>query len=242
MEGVKELIQFENLQVEIWRRAYQRSLNLRVRPDGLVRVTCGRGIARRAIERFVVESRDFIHKRQLEIERLRALHPEKKFLSGEMFLYLGEPRPLEVVWTWGTRVRVRWTGEQLEMLAPLASTEGERRKALHVFFKKSARPHLEARVQHYTALSGLRAERVSVRGQRSRWGSCTSGGTISLNWKLMAAPEWVIDYVVVHELAHTRHLDHSPRFWRLVEEFHPERRAATAWLRANEPALSRQFA
>ena len=239
---MKELIQIENLQVEIWRRAYQRTLSLRVRPDGLVRVTCARGIALWAIERFVGESRQFIQKRQREIEQLRALHPEKKFLSGETFLYFGEPRPLEVIWTWAERTRVRWTGERLEMLAPLTSLEGERRKALHAFFRKSARPHLEARVQHYTALSGLRAERVSVRGQRSRWGSCTSEGAISLNWKLMAAPEWVIDYVVVHELAHTRHLDHSPRFWRLVEEYFPERRAATAWLRANELALSQQFA
>jgi predicted metal-dependent hydrolase len=82
---------------------------------------------------------------------------------------------------------------------------------------------------------------VSIRGQRTRWGSCSSEGAISLNWKLLAAPIDVIDYVIVHELAHIRHLDHSPQFWSLVETFYPDWRLAKLWLKEHEFSIGVQF-
>jgi predicted metal-dependent hydrolase len=78
---------------------------------------------------------------------------------------------------------------------------------------------------------------VSIRSQKTRWGSCGRNGHISLNWRLMLMPPWVRDYVLVHELMHLKRLDHSPAFWRLVEAACPDYRAARQWLRANGPAL-----
>jgi predicted metal-dependent hydrolase len=241
MEAVKEHIQFENQPVEIWRRPYQRSLNLRVRPDGRVRVTCGRRVSRREIEGFIRESRPFIEKALGELANLHRRYPEKKYVSDETFLYFGQELALDVVWTWQARVQVRAIDGRLEMWAPVHSSLEERRQAMHLFFKKQARLDLTARVEQWAKRMQLFPKRVSVRGQRTRWGSCTARAEISLNWKLLAAPDWVIDYVVVHELAHIRHLDHSARFWHLVEEHHPERRKARRWLRDHEPAIARQF-
>ncbi len=242
MEPVKELIQIENLQVEIWRRSYQRSLNLRVHQNGLVRVTCGQRVARREVERFVRESSEFIVKRQREIARRRELHPEKKFQSGETFLLFGESVSLEVIWTWTKKPRLSWQDGRLEMTAPLAGSCEDRRKAFREYLRKLARPHLERRLKHFSQLTGLKFKKFRVSGARSRWGSCSTKGTIGLNWKLMAAPHWVIDYVIIHELVHTRHFDHSPRFWQLVEEYFPERKTATGWLREHEAELAAQFA
>ena len=84
---------------------------------------------------------------------------------------------------------------------------------------------------------GLAVSRVSIRNQRSRWGSCGRDGHITLNWRLLLMPDGVRDYVLVHELMHLRRLDHSPDYWALVAEACPDYRAARDWLRTNGPSL-----
>ena len=84
---------------------------------------------------------------------------------------------------------------------------------------------------------GLTVARVSVRNQRSRWGSCGPDGHICLNWRLVLMPEWVRDYVLVHELMHLRRMDHSRKYWQLVAAAYPEYGAARDWLRRNGPGL-----
>jgi predicted metal-dependent hydrolase len=78
---------------------------------------------------------------------------------------------------------------------------------------------------------GLRVARISIRNQQSRWGSCSPNGHICLNWRLVAMPDWVRDYVIIHELMHLKRLDHSPRFWKLVAAACPAYQDARAWLR-----------
>jgi predicted metal-dependent hydrolase len=74
-------------------------------------------------------------------------------------------------------------------------------------------------------------KRVTVRAQRTRWGSCSRRGTVSLNWRLVQTPDFVRDYIILHELAHLRHMNHSARFWREVERLCPEYRTAEHWLK-----------
>jgi predicted metal-dependent hydrolase len=238
---VKEYTQIEDREVEIWRRAYQRSMNLTVRPDGRVRVTCGRRMRLGEVSRFVRESELFIQKRLLELEAQKRRHPEKQYVSGEPFLYLGVRLPLEIVWTWTERIKVAACDQCLEMLAPIQSTRDERRRAMHEWYRRTSRERLHARVAARAAEMRLFPRGISIRGQRTRWGSCSERGEISLNWKLLAAPVEVMDYVVVHELAHLRHLDHSPRFWDLVAGHHPGHKSARAWLRVHEFEIATQF-
>lgn len=103
--------------------------------------------------------------------------------------------------------------------------------------KAQAREDLAARLAHWAPLAGVRPGRLSIRCQHTRWGSCSSQGNISLNALLMLAPEAVRDYVVVHELCHLKHMDHSPRFWREVARVLPDYAAQRDWLRANGAAL-----
>ena len=84
---------------------------------------------------------------------------------------------------------------------------------------------------------GLAVTRISIRNQRSRWGSCGRDGHITLNWRLVLMPQEVRDYVILHELMHLRRMDHSPEYWRLVEAACPDYRQARDWLRANGPSL-----
>lgn len=98
------------------------------------------------------------------------------------------------------------------------------REKLDVWIRKRAKKYLSARTRELADAHGFVVNNISVRGQKTRWGSCCSRQNISLNYKLVFLPAELVDYVIVHELCHTVHLDHSPSFWRLVEKFIPHYR------------------
>ncbi len=98
------------------------------------------------------------------------------------------------------------------------------------FLKREARRKLEMRVMEYAGALGVSPRRITVRDTASRWGSCSSSRSLSFSWRLILAPPFVLDYVVAHEVAHLRELNHSPRFWRLVEALVPDLRRAQNWL------------
>ncbi len=107
------------------------------------------------------------------------------------------------------------------------------------FFKREAKALLSARSIEYAARLGLRPSRVSVRDTRSRWGSCSQNGSLSFSWRLIFAPEFVRDYVVAHEVAHLKEMNHSPRFWAHVATLSPDVDRARKWLRDNGRSLLR---
>ena len=115
--------------------------------------------------------------------------------------------------------------------APFLSPEAERQA------RRDARIELPARLHALAAKHGLSVARVSIRNQRWRWGSCSPNGHISLNWRLVRMPDWVSDYVIIHELMHLRRMDHSRKFWKLVAAACPDYERARQWLRANQLCL-----
>jgi predicted metal-dependent hydrolase len=100
-----------------------------------------------------------------------------------------------------------------------------------------ARRELPPRLQALAAEHGITVPRISIRDQRSRWGACSPTGTITLNWRLVQAPDHVRDYVLLHELMHRRELNHSRRFWRLVAACCPRHAEARAWLKREGKVL-----
>lgn len=113
------------------------------------------------------------------------------------------------------------------------SLEGDLRPAVELALRKHAAKTLPARLLELAAVHGYAGavKRVSVRNQRTRWGSCSRHGVISLNWRLVQTPESVRDYVILHELAHLKHLNHSPRFWAEVKRICPDYETAERWLK-----------
>ena len=97
---------------------------------------------------------------------------------------------------------------------------------IETLFKEKANEYLKAKLDFYAQQMGLQYQSLTVKGYKSRWGSCYSDGRIQFNWRLLQAPEWVIDYVVVHELAHLVHANHSRNFWGLVERHYPRTKEA----------------
>lgn len=105
------------------------------------------------------------------------------------------------------------------------------KKALETRYKEAARSYIPRRVAYYHAMTGGTYRRITIRDQKTRWGSCSSKGTLSFNWRLMLAPPAILDYVVVHELCHLTHMNHSADFWHAVEAVCPDYRTARKWLK-----------
>ena len=130
------------------------------------------------------------------------------------------------------RRHLEWVLRQRAVLAHVRFSADDRRQ-----LRARAAMELPARLRELADLHGLAVTRVTIRNQRTRWGSCGRDGHVCLNWRLVAMPDRVRDYVMIHELMHLRRLDHSPAFWRLVAAACPHYREARQWLRAHGPEL-----
>ncbi len=115
-------------------------------------------------------------------------------------------------------------------------TPYERR--LEAPYRQAAKEYIPKRVAYYAGLLGVDYNTITIRDQKTRWGSCSSKGNLSFSWRLILAPPKVLDYVVVHELCHRREMNHSPRFWALVESIIPDYKTHRKWLKENGEKLS----
>ena len=132
------------------------------------------------------------------------------------------------------RIRFR---EDLSVAGPDLEDPEPLRDALEAWYRRRAKVEVAPRLDAACARAGTSYKRLSIRGQRTRWASCSSSGTMSFNWRLLLAPAEILDYVVEHEVAHLELLDHSDRFWRLLGSRSPRYREHERWLRRNGPAL-----
>jgi predicted metal-dependent hydrolase len=227
-----------------------RNYRLTLRRDGTAVATIPvRGSEREAL-RFVEQHREWLERaRERQRRRPRAA---EIWTIGTRVLWRGEM----------TEIRVAAIGDAATMLAsplsavsissPRASSEpsrprvclaadvfrvarfdGDLRPTLEAHFARRARIELPARTWELAAVTGVEVKHVTVRNQRSRWGSCSANGTISLNWRLVQTPEFVRDYIIYHELMHLREMNHSARFWARVEEVCPGWRDAEHWIKRN---------
>lgn len=202
---------------------------LRLRPDGVVRVTIpARGTRREALD-VIERHRPWIERqwRQRVVER----RANGAWRDGTRILLRGEEVTLSVQPN-GSGVDVGIGGSTLHV------PEGTPvRDIVETHLRGVARRELEPRLRQLAAEHALQVERVTIRDQRTRWGSCSRRGSISLNWRLVQMPAHVSDYILLHELMHLRHANHSRRFWRAVESVCPDYREAEAWLRRRGRAL-----
>ena len=206
-----------------------RKYILRVLPDGTVRVTIPRGGSRREAEAFLDRHRAWAEQ---ERERVARQHAPVEWPAGHAILLRGESTRLALERAPGhvavvvgpERVRMRAEPEDL-------------RPAAEIALRRLAVRELIPRLHALAAEHGLTVSRAVVRNQRSRWGSCSRSGVITLNFRLVQMPPDVCDYVLLHELMHLRQQNHSKRYWKLVEQVCPRFRAAERWLRVEGRAL-----
>ena len=159
--------------------------------------------------------------------------------DGETLLFLGSERVLRLM-EGGPRAQPRLLEDDtLVVRVPDTGDAAVVRRKLELWYRAEAHLHFVQRLEHYAGRMGMALRNVALSGARTRWGSCNSRGDIRLSWRLIQAPTSQIDYVVVHELAHLRELNHSPRFWSIVEETLPHYAAAQRALKAGSARYHR---
>jgi len=135
-----------------------------------------------------------------------------------------------------TRLRVDEGADRLIIHAPVGTRKAGRSLAVP-WLKAKAREEITAAAQQWASRMGLSYRSISIRDQKTRWGSCSSRGTLSFNWRLVMAPPAILEYVVIHELAHLKQPNHSRAFWQLTGQYYPDFKKARAWLRNNASLL-----
>ena len=128
--------------------------------------------------------------------------------------------------------------EKQKNATPIIVSSDPQTKYLEKQYRKVAEEYIAKRVEHYITQTGGSYKRITIRDQKTRWGSCSSNGGLSFNWRLMLAPPRVLDYVVVHELCHLTHMNHSRDFWNKVESIMPDYRVYRDWLKKNGSSLT----
>jgi len=206
------------------RSARARRVRVNVHAHTGVEVVLPARAPERAAAAAVSELRPWIERRLQEAREVRARIAAR---AGTV-PYLGAP--LELVPQPG-RTRAHRAGERL--LVP----DGDAGPAIERFYRRAARAEIATRLDRATALAGSAYSALDIRAQRTRWASCSPTGRMSFNWRLLLAPERVLDYVVWHEVCHLEILDHSPRFWSLLERRWPGYREDRDWLRRNGATL-----
>ncbi|HWF73705.1 MAG TPA: SprT family zinc-dependent metalloprotease [Solirubrobacteraceae bacterium] len=201
-----------------------RRVRVTVDPAHGVEVVLPRRAAEREAAAAVRELRPWIERRFAELDRARQAIADR----GATVPYLGSmlrlvPDP--------SRTRVHRRGDDL--LVP----SGDHRPALERWYRRAARTEIAPRLDDATAAAGTHYSALTIRGQKTRWASCSRAEAMSFNWRLLLAPEPVLDYVIWHEVCHLEVMDHSPRFWALLAQRCPGYREPRGWLKQNGGTL-----
>jgi predicted metal-dependent hydrolase len=182
----------------------------------------------------LAEGITFAQERAAWLQRLLRRRPDRVLLDdGATVPLFGVPR--RIVWQGEGRRRVAVEDGRLCVTGPREDVPVR----VYTWLRRQAEPAIAPRARALSTRIGRDAGRITIRDTRSRWGSCSPSGRLSFSWRLVMAPETVLDYVVAHEVAHLVHLNHGPSFWRLVDELCDGCAPARDWLRTHGPGLHR---
>lgn len=235
-------LQFRDYQVEVIRRPYRRTMTIHMKPHRPIRVTTSMQVTDHDILSFLEKKAKWIEKNQTEFENLpQAL--ERTGEPGEVWMFKGKPLYLREAVTVLSKPFLVWGEESVTVYWPEKkwadrnSFRAEIVRLIEQSLRAEAEAWIRGRVESFAFQMKLFPRRIRFMQAQTRWGSCSSRGNVNFNWRLVGAPLEVVDAIVVHELAHLQHMNHSDDFWSLVESFAPKHKDADRWLRDNQHLL-----
>ena len=208
-----EFVKGNGFIAEVIRTKRKKTASVKVQ-EGKVSLVVPVDLSDESLESLVTSKTRWI-KNKLYLHKQHAPVKNKEYVSGECFSYLGKNYRLKV--NNGAKSPVKLVNGCLTIAVPMASNSKEVIKNdLVRWYKSHAEVKLREKVKRYANIIGVSPSTVGIQSFKSRWGSCHISGDIKFNWKIVIAPNRIVDYVVVHELCHMRHHDHSPNFWNCV--------------------------
>ena len=218
-------------------RSRRKTADIVIERDGRVLVRAPEKVAAERIEDIVESKRLWIFRNLAEWRDLNATRVVREYRNGEGFLYLG--RSYRLLLVAGQEQPLLLKGGRLRLRRDLVD-RGEvpaAKAAFRDYYIDRGLERLTQRVQYYAPKVGVKPRRIDVRELGHRWASCSPSGDITFHWKCMMAPPTIIDYIVVHELCHLHHGDHTEAFWNEVDKVAPNYRERKEWLRKNGAGL-----
>lgn len=223
-----------------------KRISIRIGPER-VRVTAPNRATKREIREFVKLNQDWIYNNWIKIqekhqERLLKA-PHRLYQDGETLPLLGQGVQLHILKVNQKTMTLRYLKEEKRIniqFPEFVAPEDEREATqgiLQKWFKLKAREVFQSKLDQWSIRMGVNYKEFRLKEQKTRWGSCSSKGNINLNWRAVMAPESVVDYLVIHELAHLKHMDHSSAFWDFVSRYCPDYADCRHWLKVNGESL-----
>ena len=224
----------DNLPIEIVRTKRRKTASIKIN-KGLIQVIVPEQLSDMRVESLIKKRKAWILKKLHEQSKI-IQHKPKEYISGESFSYLGKNYRLKVIVDNFDEVRLK-SGYIFVKLSKKSSEE-KIRDLLLKWYKERALEKLTEKTNRYAKTMDLSVKSVFVKDYKARWGSCYPDGRISYNWRIIIAPHNIIDYVVLHELCHIIHPNHSPSYWKSVKRVCPDFSTHRKWLREHESELT----
>ncbi|MHB1407018.1 MAG: M48 family metallopeptidase [Desulfitobacteriaceae bacterium] len=205
-----------------------------------VRVSVPRGATSKKVKEFVNANKQRILEHWLNLQEKQEARTHHSEVPSDIPMqgsipYLEGTVSYQTYIQKRTHIGLEFSEHSLDIYLPESSSSEKRshliREVLIYWYKNEARKVFQAKLAHYAASMGVRYGQVSIKEQKTKWGSCSGKGNINLNWQIIRAPEKVTDYVIIHELAHLKYMNHSPDFWKVVAQEMPEYKVWKKWLR-----------
>ncbi len=209
----------------------RKTLAISITPPDRILVMSPIGLGEDLIKEKVKSKGKWIIKKILDFKDLGYTPLKREFVNGESFMYLGRNYLLDITIDKGLiRPKVQLLDKRLEVASP-TKDENILRKALEKWYRREAKKVINKRVNFYKPKFSIEPREVKIKEQKKRWGSCSSNGNLLFNFRIVMAPSSVIDYIVVHEMSHLIHKNHSAAFWSLVENILPDYKERRKWLK-----------
>jgi predicted metal-dependent hydrolase len=211
----------------------RKTLCIQIKPSGEVTVLSPIGKSEKEIREVVQSKSKWIAKKRIEMKEMDSLKSDNQYVSGEVFPYLGNEYSLQII------EDEKYKRPKVEILCGkifIYTAKGKPDKiqlALENWYRKKALENITDRIAYYQFYFDVEPTQLVVKKQRKRWGSCTSKYKLLFNFRCVMLPLTVLDYIVVHEMCHMVHLNHSQEFWKLVGTILPDYKQRKEWLKYN---------
>jgi len=233
-----------NQSIAVTIRKSKRARNIRLQVDNVGNFTLVAPwfVANRNINSFLDKHVKWIEKQYAKIEKQKKHRPQFKYRTGDIFYYFGEQVTLVINPSDKKRptIKIRDDKMIITLCREITKSDGLKtvKKTIENFYRKKAEEVIHDRLQFFNEHYGFHYNRVTLRNQKTRWGSCSRLKNLNFNWRLIMAPIEIIDYVVVHELCHLKEMNHSHRYWILVAQIFPNYKGSRKWLKENHYLLT----
>lgn len=233
-----QIRQVRDIEYQLLPGAERQTTDIVIERSGVITVRPPLRMTPEQVDETVLSKRMWIYRNLADWRDLNATRVTREWVSGESFLYLGSSYRLQLVQDQDEPLKLK--DGRFCLLRSIVEAGGNEaaHQVFEAFYKDKGLPRLKKRVAYFAAKVGVPAGTIQIKELGYRWASCLKNGDLHFNWKCLMAPLTIIDYIVVHELCHLRHRDHSDAFWNEVDKVLPDYRGRKEWLRMRGAELA----